>query len=158
MTSCYELVIHHSRWLFLPTVTPSRQTKKGATHVNQKWVCFPVNMPLCYQICVAKCPYSDRDDPLENLFKNHRPRWQKVHFRLTFIAQKRRYLNSLLLLSRWLDADVPLPCFLGVRLGRQYTTLFQKLVITTNVPNVTRAPNVTWRYLHLHFRCNSHSM
>ena len=73
MTSCYELVIHHSRWLFLPTVTPSRQTKKGATHVNQKWVCFPVNMPLCYQICVAKCPYSDRDDPLETMARRRRP-------------------------------------------------------------------------------------
>ena len=28
-----------------------------------------VSLPLFYQICVAKCPYSDRDDPLENLFK-----------------------------------------------------------------------------------------
>ena len=151
--SCYELVIHHSRWLFLCTVTPSLQTKKGATHVNQKWVCFPVNMPLCYQICVAKCPYSDRDDPLENLFKTTAQDGKK-----STSGWRSSLKNSLLLLSRWLDADVPLPCFLGVRWGRQYTTLFQKLVITTNVPNVTRAPNVTWRYLHLHFRCNSHSM
>ena len=104
MTSCYDLVIHHSRWLqcwlFLCTVARSPQTQREfkqrrfwATHVYRKWV-------------LAR-----------KFVQNHGPRLQKVHFRLTYVAQKRRCLNPLILLSRWHDTDVPLPYFFKGEVG-----------------------------------------
>ena len=62
-----------------------------ATHVNRKWAFFSFNIPWRYQICIAKCLYSCRDDLPKNWFKV-----QKVHFRLTCVAQKRRCFNSLI--------------------------------------------------------------
>ena len=62
-----------------------------ATHVNRKWAFFSFNIPWRYQICIAKCLYSYRDDLPKNWFKV-----QKVHFRLTCVAQKRRCFNSLI--------------------------------------------------------------
>lgn len=45
------------------------KTSFWAMHVNQKWCLFSFNMPWCYQICIAKCLYSYRDDMLENWAK-----------------------------------------------------------------------------------------
>ena len=37
--------------------------------LHRKKVLFPFNMPRCYQICIAHCLDSDRDDLLETLLK-----------------------------------------------------------------------------------------
>ena len=37
-------------------------------NVNRKWGIFPINMPKCYKIFIAKkCLYSQREDLPENL-------------------------------------------------------------------------------------------
>ena len=46
-----------------------KQRSFWATHVNWKWAFFSVDMPWCYQICIAKCFYSYRDDLPKHLFK-----------------------------------------------------------------------------------------
>ena len=40
-----------------------------ATRVNRKWAFFCFNIPWRYQISVAKCLYSSRDDLSKHLFK-----------------------------------------------------------------------------------------
>ena len=44
-------------------------------------------------MCIPKCLFYHRDDLL---VQNHEPSLQKVHFRLTCVAQKRRCLSSLM--------------------------------------------------------------
>ena len=61
-----------------------------STHGNRKLSFFSFYMPWRYQICMAKSHYSYRDD-----LPKISSRVQKFHFRLTFVAQKRRCLNSL---------------------------------------------------------------
>ena len=39
-----------------------KQRSFWATHLNWKWAFFSVDMPGCYQIYIAKCFYSYRDD------------------------------------------------------------------------------------------------
>ena len=39
-----------------------KQQRFWATHVKRKWAFFFFNMPQRYQICIAKCLYSYRDD------------------------------------------------------------------------------------------------
>ena len=45
----------------------TEQRRFWATRVNQKWAFFSLNMLWRYQICMAKCPYSKRDDLPKNL-------------------------------------------------------------------------------------------
>ena len=46
-----------------------KQRRFWATQVNQKWAFFSFNMPWRYQICIARCLDSYRDDLHKNLFK-----------------------------------------------------------------------------------------
>ena len=57
---------------------------------------FSFNMLLRYQIFIAKCLYSHRDDLTKKGVQNHGSRVQKVHFRLKSAARKRRCLSFLL--------------------------------------------------------------
>ena len=57
---------------------------------------FSFNMLLRYQIFIAKCLYSHRDDLTKKVVKSDGSRVQKVHFRLKSAARKRRCLNFLL--------------------------------------------------------------
>ena len=65
-------------------------------HVNRKRVFFIFNMPRRNQICIARCLHSYRDDLPKNLLKRQGSRAEKVHFRSTCVAQKRRCLNFLI--------------------------------------------------------------
>ena len=82
-----------------------KQRRFWATHVNRKWAFLPFYMPWRWQICIAKFLFL-----LERRFTlvfqtNHCPVIQKVHFRLTSVAQKRCCLRSLL--SVWRCVLVP---------------------------------------------------
>ena len=82
----------------LLTVTVFKEFKQRrfwATQVNQKWAFFSFNMPWRYQICIARCLDSYRDDLHKKFVQNNGPRVQKVHFRFTYVAQKRRWSSSL---------------------------------------------------------------
>ena len=46
-----------------------KQRRSWATHVNKKWTFFCFNIPLCYQISIAKCLYSYREDLPKISFK-----------------------------------------------------------------------------------------
>ena len=101
----------------------NRQLKQRhfwAKNINQKWGHFPDNMPWCYQICIGKCLYPCRDDFAEyysSVIKSkmagtsfrlpiiclHCRLINKVHFRLTCVAQKHLCLRSLICLQNVLD-------------------------------------------------------
>ena len=68
-----------------------------ATYANRKWAFFSYYMPWRCQICVAKFLCSYRDDLVKKFVQNRGSSVQKVYFRLTCVAQKRRCLNSLLI-------------------------------------------------------------
>ena len=65
-----------------------KQQRFWVTYVFRKTAfCFFI-MSWRPQICMAKCLYSYRDDLPKRFFQNHSSSVQKVHFRLTSVAQK----------------------------------------------------------------------
>ena len=58
-----------------------------ATNVNRKWAFFSFNMPWRYQICIAKCLYSYRDD-LHRIYLKFRPRSAKSSLPVDFRRSK----------------------------------------------------------------------
>ena len=52
-------------------------------------------MPWRFQISILKCLFLSQRWFARKFSQHHYPRLQKVHFRLAFVAQKRRFLSSL---------------------------------------------------------------
>ena len=66
-----------------------------AMHINRKWAFYSFNIPWRYQICIAKCIYSYRDDLPQNLFKITAQEYKKSTVLLTCVDQKRRCFKGL---------------------------------------------------------------
>ena len=69
-------------WL-LRSLLQNRELKQWrfwATHVNKKWTFFCFNIPWRYQITIAKCLYSYREDLPKILFKITAQEYKKSTF------------------------------------------------------------------------------
>ena len=71
---CGRRFLKWTRSIF--TTREFKQRRFWATNVNQKLVLFPSHMTWCYQICIAKFLYSERDDLVEIFWKS-RPKIAK---------------------------------------------------------------------------------
>ena len=80
----------------LSGVKELKQRRFWVTHVNRKWGLFPFYTPGHYQISIAEFLFSYKDDLPEGFNQTTAHMLQKVHFRLTSVAQKRCCLSSLL--------------------------------------------------------------
>ena len=71
---CGRRFLKWTRFIF--TTREFKQRRFWATNVNRKLVLFPSHMTWCYQICIAKFLYSERDDLVEIFWKS-RPKIAK---------------------------------------------------------------------------------
>ena len=90
LISGYDISWHHD--ILGPSFPTSSDVFDKNVTSTASVLFFSLNLPWRYQICMAKCVYSYRDDLPKKLFKITAQE-QKAHFWLTCVVEKRRCLN-----------------------------------------------------------------